>query len=142
MYQRIVVGTDGSDRADTAVEHAAALARLSGSQLHLVQGCGSPVVAAPYFPDVAAVDPSDTVQACTEILEQVAGPLRASGLEVAVHVLSSTGHAALCDVAEGVDADLIVVGNRGMTGAKRFLGSVPNSVAHQSPCSVLIVETT
>ena len=40
-------------------------------------------------------------------------------------------------------ADLIVVGNKGMTGAKRFLlGSVPNKVSHHAPCSVLIIRTT
>ena len=141
MYERIVVGTDGSERAATAVDHAAALARLCGAQLHLVQGCGSPVIAAPYFPDVVAVDPSDTLRACTEILDGVAEPLRADGLDVAVHVRSTSGHTAVCDMAAEIDADLIVLGNRGMTGAKRFLGSVPNSVAHQAPCSVLIVST-
>ena len=50
---------------------------------------------------------------------------------------------AILDVAEEQRADLIVVGNRGMTGAKRFLlGSVPNKVSHHAPCSVLIVRTT
>ena len=47
------------------------------------------------------------------------------------------------DVAEEQGAELIVVGNKGMTGAKRFLlGSVPNKVSHHAPCSVLIVRTT
>ena len=50
---------------------------------------------------------------------------------------------AILDVAEEQRADLIVVGNKGMTGAKRFLlGSVPNKVSHHAPCSVLIVRTT
>ncbi len=50
---------------------------------------------------------------------------------------------AIIDVAEEQRSDLIVVGNRGMTGAKRFLlGSVPNRVSHHAPCSVLIVRTT
>ncbi len=47
------------------------------------------------------------------------------------------------EVAEEVDADLIVVGNKGMTGARRFLlGSVPNKVSHHAPCSVFIARTT
>lgn len=46
------------------------------------------------------------------------------------------------DVAEREKADLIVVGNKGMAGVRRVLGSVPNSVAHQAPCSVMIVQTT
>jgi len=50
---------------------------------------------------------------------------------------------AILDVAEEQRSDLIVVGNKGMTGAKRFLlGSVPNKVSHHAPCSVLIVRTT
>ena len=50
---------------------------------------------------------------------------------------------AILDVAEETSADLIVVGNKGMTGAKRFLlGSVPNKVSHHAPCSVLIIRTT
>ena len=48
---------------------------------------------------------------------------------------------ALLKVARDVDAALIVVGSRGMHGAKRVLGSVPNTVSHQAPCNVLIVST-
>jgi nucleotide-binding universal stress UspA family protein len=44
-------------------------------------------------------------------------------------------------VAEAVDADLIVVGNRGMKGTRRLLGSVPNTVAHHAACDVLVVDT-
>ena len=50
---------------------------------------------------------------------------------------------AILDVAEETKADLIVVGNKGMTGAKRFLlGSVPNKVSHHAPCDLIIVRTT
>ncbi len=50
---------------------------------------------------------------------------------------------AILKVAEDVEADLIVVGNKGMTGARRFLlGSVPNKVSHHAPCSVFIARTT
>ena len=62
-----------------------------------------------------------------------------------VEIFSRQGDAAdaILDIAEEQRADLIVVGNRGMTGAKRFLlGSVPNKVSHHAPCSVLIVRTT
>jgi nucleotide-binding universal stress UspA family protein len=45
-------------------------------------------------------------------------------------------------VAEEVGADLVVVGNRGMKGARRVLGSVPNTIAHGATCSVLIADTT
>ena len=141
MYQNIVVGTDGSDRATTAVEHAVELARLSGSKLHLVQGCGSPLLASPMYGNAPAKDHKEIVQACKTELEPLAGRIRAGGVEVEMHVMAASGHSAVCDVAESVNADLIVVGNRGMTGARRLLGSVPNSIAHRAPCSVLIVHT-
>ncbi len=141
MYQRIVVGTDGSVGGTQAAEHAAVLARLTGSTLHLVQGSGSPVLAAPMYGDVPAIDPAAVAQACAAELEPLAGRFRSTGIDVEIHVVAASGHVALCDVAEAVQADLIVVGNRGMTGARRLLGSVPNSVAHRAPCSVLIVHT-
>jgi nucleotide-binding universal stress UspA family protein len=144
MYQRIIVGTDGSVQSGSAVEHAASLARLTGASLHLVQGCGSAAVAVSAMGGASlpyGYDHREVVTACTAALEEAAAPLRASGLDVDVHVVSSNGHTALCDVATEIDADLIVVGNRGMSGSKRFLGSVPNSVTHHAPCSVLIVDT-
>ena len=69
----------------------------------------------------------------------------ANGSGVSVQTFSREGDPAdaILDVAEERDADLIVVGNKGMTGAKRFLlGSVPNKVSHHAPCSVLIIRTT
>ena len=48
---------------------------------------------------------------------------------------------AILDTAESIGADLIVVGSKGMRGARRVLGSVPNSVAHGAGCAVLIVKT-
>ena len=46
----------------------------------------------------------------------------------------------LIELAESHDADLLVIGNRGMQ--RRVLGSVPNSVTHKAPCSVYVVKTT
>jgi nucleotide-binding universal stress UspA family protein len=76
-------------------------------------------------------------------LEQAATEARAAGV-VAIETFARQGDAAdaIIDVAEEQRCDLIVVGNKGMTGAKRFLlGSVPNKISHHAPCSVLIVRT-
>ena len=68
---------------------------------------------------------------------------RRPGVEVETYARQGDPADAILDVAEERDADLIVVGNKGMTGAKRFLlGSVPNKVSHHAPCSVLIIRTT
>jgi len=62
---------------------------------------------------------------------------------VQTHPVEGDPAEAILNIAEGTDADLIVVGNKGMTGARRFLlGSVPNNISHHAPCSVIIVRTT
>lgn len=141
MYQRIVVGTDGSDRANAAVEQAAMLAKATGAVLHLVQGCGSAIIVSPLYGEAAGINPNEIVDACVAELQPLVEELQSRDLDVSLHVVPSSGRDALCSVAEEIDADLIVVGNRGMTGAKRVLGSIPNSVAHHASCSVLIAAT-
>ena len=68
---------------------------------------------------------------------------RGAGVAAGTHARQGDPADAILDVAEESGADLVVVGNKGMTGAKRFLlGSVPNKVSHHAPCSVLIIRTT
>jgi nucleotide-binding universal stress UspA family protein len=76
-------------------------------------------------------------------LSDAADLVRGAGVNVETFAREGDPADAILDVAEERDADLIVVGNKGMSGAKRFLlGSVPNKVSHHAPCSVLIVRTT
>ena len=66
-----------------------------------------------------------------------------SGRTLPTHALPGDAADAILQVAGEVNADLIVVGNKGMAGARRFLlGSVPNKVSHHAPCSVIIIRTT
>src|ERR671914_1681934 len=147
MFDSIVVGTDGSDTAREAVRQASELAKTLGSNIHLVSAY-EPV------PDSRLreerqevpedlqwmVNPREDVNAT---LEEAAGQLKEAGFEVQTHAREGDPADAILDVAEEQKADLIVVGNKGMTGAKRFLlGSVPNKVSHHAPCSVMIIRTT
>jgi nucleotide-binding universal stress UspA family protein len=67
----------------------------------------------------------------------------AGGADVETHACEGDAPDALIEIAEQEDANLIVVGNKGMHGARRFaLGNVPNKVSHNAPCSVYIVQTT
>jgi nucleotide-binding universal stress UspA family protein len=77
------------------------------------------------------------------LLDQARAAATTAGVgEVETHARQGDAADAILDVAEEQGADLIVIGNKGMTGAKRFLlGSVPNKVSHHAPCSVLIVRT-
>ncbi len=148
MFASIVVGTDGSDTAKTAVRYAIDLARELGARLQIVSAY-EPVGAQRLRREKVEV-PKD-LQWMVNPHEEVLAMLdesrqEASGAGVGeVETFARQGDAAdaILDVAEEQRSDLIVVGNRGMTGAKRFLlGSVPNKVSHHAPCSVLIVRTT
>ena len=147
MFERIVVGTDGSETAAEAVRQATELAKLTGARLELVSAF-EPVPSSRLREegqevpgDVAhAVGPREDVNT---ILEAASGEAKQAGVEADTHPREGEAADAILDVAEEVGADLIVVGNKGMTGARRFLlGSVPNKISHHSPCGVYIVRTT
>lgn len=141
-YSCILVGTDGSVTADKAVETAAAMARQLGAELHVLSAYRSIMPAMGSLGAVVAPDLSDELglDASREVAEKAAATW-GEGLTVRTHVVAAAAADAIVDTAESIGADLIVVGNQGMKGARRVLGSVPNSVAHRSPCAVLIVKT-
>jgi nucleotide-binding universal stress UspA family protein len=147
MFKSIVVGTDGSGTAGEAVRQAVDLARTVGAKLELVSAY-EPVPAQRLREERRdapedlqwAITPREDVDAT---LEAAAAVAREAGVDVTVYPRQGDPADAILDVAEERDADLIVVGNKGMTGAKRFLlGSVPNKVSHHAPCSVMIIRTT
>ena len=146
--QRIVVGTDGSESASRAVDQAVELAKALGAELELVHAFEVPSQAKMERmradipdPDFAfAADPAIQSEA---LLNRVAQGIKESGVDTRTWSRGGDAASLILDVAEDTKADLIVVGNRGMSGAARFLlGSVPNKVSHHAPCSVLIAHTT
>ncbi len=144
MIQTIAVGTDGSDTASKAVEFALDVAEKFGAKV---------VVASSYRPvgeerlrreqreapgDIQwTINPTEDVDSALRGVEEQA---RGRGLEVASEAREGDPADVLCEIAEEHGADLLVVGNKGMQ--RRVLGSVPNSVSHNAPCSVVIVKTT
>jgi nucleotide-binding universal stress UspA family protein len=147
MFDRIVVGTDGSETATEAVRTAIELAKLSKSKLEIVSAY-EPVPQSRLREekegisgDVAyAVNPREDVQL---VLDNAAAEARKAKVDVVTHPREGDPADAILDVAEENDADLVLVGNKGMTGARRFLlGSVPNKISHHAPCDVWIVKTT
>lgn len=123
MYKRILVGTDGSTTAAKAVERAVELAKVSGASLTiLTAGIG---------------------ERAKEIVDKEAARHADSGVKIETRVDDRDASTALVEVGDEGDYDLLVVGNKGMTGASRFfLGSVPNKVSHHVQRSLLIVRTT
>ena len=128
MFKRIVVGLGKSKTGQLAAERAAVLATALGATLHVVTA----------FKPGQKDSAPDRPEAERLLSSFTAGKLCA----VATDALPGDPVRAILQVAEESGADLIVVGNKGMRGAGRLLGSVPNSVTHKAPCSVLVVKTT
>jgi nucleotide-binding universal stress UspA family protein len=147
MFGSIVVGTDGSETAGEAVRQATELAKATGGRLNLVSAF-EPVGNQRLREERQQV-PEDLqwmVNAREDVeatLKAAAESIQEAGVEVETFSRQGDPADAILDVAEEQGADLIIVGNKGMSGAKRFLlGSVPNKVSHHAPCSVMIIRTT
>jgi nucleotide-binding universal stress UspA family protein len=136
--EAIVVGTDGSPGAEAAVERAAEVAHGTGARVHLVTA----------YPDIPSyrerIESSakrqsiDLREVADSVLARTASKL--SGVAVETHAREGDPAEVIADVALEQGADLIVVGDRGLTGIERFLlGSVSSKLSHHSPRSVMIV---
>jgi len=133
MYTTIVVGAHKSQTAQRAVAEAIELARTLGAHVHLVSA---------YPKDSGPIDGKDTPGRADAERSMDALILSNGALQFTTHALPGDPAKAILSVARDVGADLIVVGNKGMKGKGRFLGSVPNDIAHHAPCAVLIVSST
>jgi nucleotide-binding universal stress UspA family protein len=128
----ILVGTDTSAAADLAVEDAARLARDRGAELLVLYVRSDGDVRAVVDPDRAA-DPQTH-------LRRLAAKF--PGLSITTRIEDGDAASRICDVAEEIRADTIVLGNRGTHGSRwRVRETVPNIVLRHAPCSVYIVDT-
>jgi len=147
LYRTIVVGTDGSESADQALRHAGALSQVSGTEvIHVVMASrrverAEVQMAMDDIPEDLDAHP-DLYASDKFVLANAEQLLEPFGVTVKTHLVADGAADAIIAVAEQVDADLIVVGNRGLgAGARLFLGSVSTKVvqhAHEI-CAVLVV---
>jgi nucleotide-binding universal stress UspA family protein len=147
-YRSIVVGTDGSATAERAVRQAAGLAADEGARLIVVSAyerkgtlAGSAEAAA--VPDDIRYTLTDRAQT-EELAQRGRAIAHEEGVaKVVIQALEGDPSGVLIEAARDFDADLIVVGSRGLTSHAHFiLGSVASSVAHHAPCDVLVAHTT
>ena len=124
MYTKILVGTDGSPTAAKAVDRAVQFAKSAGASLTILSA-GRP-------------------ERSQKAVDAEAARHASSGVAIDTQVVQGDAVEELVKAAASGAYDLLVTGNRGMTGVTRFLrlGSVPNKITHQLPCSLLIVKTT
>jgi nucleotide-binding universal stress UspA family protein len=139
VFETVVVGADASDTAAEAVRQAIELVKLTGGRLHIVSAYKQQQFSTSGGEEVVGLESGDLAES---VLADHGSRARAAGIEAQTHARSGAPADVICEVAKDVNADLIVVGNKGMIGMRRVLGSVPNSVAHHAPCSVLIAFTT
>lgn len=140
MFQTVVVGTDGSPTADEAVRQAIDFVKMSGGTLHIVSAYKTVQMRTAAG---AEFDKSiDSIDLAESVLADGASRARIAGVPAVTHAEMGAPDDVICKRAETIGADLVIVGNKGMVGVRRVLGSVPNSVAHKAPCSVLILTTT
>jgi nucleotide-binding universal stress UspA family protein len=138
MFKTILVGADDSETAGRAVRTAVELVKAVGGDLHVMTAYRPESVRVEKLPDEfmdLVTDPADL------LLERLRKEIERDGVQAKYHPAAGNPADAIVKVADQISADLIVVGNRGMKGVRRVLGSVPNSVAHAANCSVLIVDT-
>src|SRR5438874_685610 len=148
VYSCIVVGTDGSDTAAEAVRHAAELARIHGARLNVVSAYSATLSSKlqaerELLPEEERwmVSPGEQAE---RVLVEAAKTIEATtGVSVETHALPGDPAEVIIQLAETLGAELVVVGNKGMSGITRvLLGRVPSKVAHHASCSVLIGRTT
>jgi len=139
VFETVVVGADDSQTARQAVLIAADVAQLARGKLHIVCAYDPKTVRRQDLPEEFRF--SSSMHPADALLEDLSKLVRERGLEPVVHAATGSPAEAIVRIAEQVEADLIVVGNKGMKGMRRVLGSVPNSIAHSAPCSVLIADT-
>jgi nucleotide-binding universal stress UspA family protein len=144
-YQTIVVGTDGSDSSLRAVDRAGEIAAGTNAKL---------IVATAYFPQGDDPHAADVLKnegykmhgnaPIYAILREARDRAKTAGAEnIEERPIVGAPVDALVDLAEEVDADLLVVGNVGLsTITGRLLGSVPANVSRRAKIDVLIVHTT
>jgi nucleotide-binding universal stress UspA family protein len=143
MVKTIAVGTDGSETAQRAVDFAIEMAQRYDAKI---------IFASAYVPvsegrlqreredapqDIQwSINPSEEVD---DTLRKVEDQAKELGLDYSSEARNGEPADVLVDIAADNDVDILVVGNKGMH--RRILGSVPNSVSHNAPCSVMIVKT-
>ena len=141
----IVVGTDGSEPADEAVRQATDMASREGARLHLVTAYPDPQILRERTTGTGggAYTIVDLREVAESLVQRAARDALSEGVEVETHVREGQPAEVIIDVANQEQADLIVVGSRGLTGIKRYLlGSVSSKVSEHAPCSVMIVRAT
>jgi nucleotide-binding universal stress UspA family protein len=140
--QQILVAVDFSDQGDLALDAAVGFAEQLGAELHLVHALDTRIpVMTPYEVAIPATFLDQARRDAASKLETLVQKLATDGMTATSHLREAPAASAIIDVADEIEADLIVMGTRGHTGLKHvLLGSVAERTLREASCSVLIVK--
>lgn len=155
MINRILVAVDRSERNNFVFDSAVSLAKTTSANLMLLyvlseDEAGYPLLPTyAYYPmldernyDIHQKKLAEYKQWGLDFLQSLTEKAAEIGVDTEYTQLTGNPGRAICELASTWQADLILVGSRGLKGIKEmFLGSVSNYVTHHAPCSVLIVRT-
>jgi len=141
MFQHILVGLDGSTRAEQALPVAARIARATDGTVLLVQVVNQPIdYSGGWAPLVAGEIIEVEMDGATDYLKAVAASQILAGIETRTEVSLGMPAQYLIAVTEAHESDLVVICSHGRTGLTRWaLGSVAHSLVHQSAVPVLVL---
>jgi len=136
----VVVGTDGSPSAELAVRRTAEVVKGSDAEVHVVTAYPDLPAYRELLTGSAKREPVDLRGVAESVLARAVRHLATDGVKAQSHAREGEPAAVIIEVAQETNADLIVVGARGLTGIQRFLlGSVSSKLSHHAPCDVMIV---
>jgi nucleotide-binding universal stress UspA family protein len=144
MFKTIVVGTDGSRTAYGAVRGATALAQLCSARLHIVTAYRSTdmTVVGPMGAALGGKSEEEVPADIEAMVQALRDEITAEGVSVTLHTIAARAADAILDLADQEQADLIVLGNRGVQGSRPYLGSVPVNVLQHAHCAVVVFPTS
>lgn len=140
MFRKILIGLDGSELSEQALDRAFALAELTGAELHALS-VEEKLPA--YAATVGEIMEEEQYEHRYFTGVQARARKRAGDRQVELHVAIVAGHAAhaLVEMAKAGGFDLIVIGHSGHSRLHNiFLGSTADRVVDSAPCSVLVVQ--
>lgn len=140
MLSTVAVGVDGSRTAGDAVKMAVELARRFEAELVLLSAYGRGEAHEGHGENSERDWATSTAARQRELLARTEDDLRQRGVRCRTLIGEGDAGEVLVRLARDCSADILVVGSKGME--RRVLGSVPNTVTHKAPCSVLVVKTT
>lgn len=139
MYKHILAALDGSPRTPLVLRQAETLARQSGAALHLCRAVniplGMPLEAWSLTGDELAARLVEAAQQELADLRRTLSP----ALPGEIFVRLGRPAQVVCDIADAIPADLIVVGSHGFDALDRLIGTTAARIVNHAQCSVLVV---